>query len=245
MFIAFLLSTQRVSRFLYISIYLVIFIVAIMTGRTAWIGIVFSCCILVWNFRSKLALKSMLQGIIVIILANIVILSLSKLMFPSIYSTIVDRIIPYAFEMFINLFHKGEMATNSTNILNNMYFPLGEPTLLFGDGYYKAPDQSGAYYMGTDAGYMRQVLFYGLLPSVILYLFYLQGFYFIFKGIKKYKSSGILVIALCLYFFIVQYKGAFLTGSAMNIKLFLTLLVFSILSHQPISCRNKSTQSNS
>lgn len=228
MFITYLVSVKQITGRIYLVVYLVIFTAAIMTGRSAWIGIFLSVFIIFWNFRRHTLLVKVLEGGAYISLFSLVMFILIQNFYPNISNVFIDKIIPYAFEMFINLFDSGELSTSSTDKLSSMYFSVSESTFLLGDGYYKDPNNAAYYYMGTDAGYMRHILYYGLFPSMCLYFFYLSCFYVIYKKIKGLESRFILVSSLSLYYFLVHYKGAFLTGSAMNIKLFFILLIFAM-----------------
>jgi hypothetical protein len=89
--------------------------------------------------------------------------------------------------------------------------------------------------MGTDAGYMRHMLFYGILPSLFLYLFYLFAFFKMTYSIKHTFNNLLLFSMLCGYYLLAHYKGDFLTGSAMNIKLFSILLVYLVVSKNRFS----------
>ena len=52
---------------------------------------------------------------------------------------------------------------------------------------------------------------------------------------KIHKKAWILILMLAGFYFLVQYKGAFMTGSGMNIKLFFILLIFSIFNIKKIT----------
>lgn len=230
MFITYLISQGKDKRFFYILSWIIIFIAVLMTGRSGWIGAILSLGILFYSFVNKNALKSILILVIMIFIFVFLIIIILRNYYPETYEILILHIIPYAFEMFINLYDSGSMSTHSTEILSHMYFPVDIETFLFGDGYYKNPNGYG-YYMGTDAGYMRQILFYGIFPSMILYSFYAFGFYILYKNTKVYKKVWVLILMLAGFYFLVQYKGAFMTGSGMNIKLFFILLIYSIMSY--------------
>src|SRR5699024_8016946 len=66
----------------------------------------------------------------------------------------------WAMEPIISLFKSGEIETASTNQLWDMWFIPELKTILVGDGYYGSPLHSG-YYMETDVGYLRPILFFG------------------------------------------------------------------------------------
>jgi len=229
MFITYLISINKEKRFFYIFSWLTIFIAVLMTGRTGWIGVFLSLVILFYFIKNKNSLKSI--GILlgsIFMFIFLIIYILTKY-YPNVYDTLILNVIPYAFEMFFNLYEVGSFSTASSDHIAHMYFDVPINTLLFGDGYYKNPYGEG-YYMAVDAGYMRQMLFYGLVPSGILYAFYIFGFYKIYNNTKYDKNIWILIVLMCGYFFLAHYKGDFLTGSPMNIKLFFIILIFTVLS---------------
>ena len=243
MFITFLISTNRNKRYFYIISWLIIFVAVLMTGRSGWIGVFLSIVILFYFLKNKNSLKSIVSLLLIMFFFVYFIVYILSNYYLEVYDVLVLKIVPYAFEMFFNFYEKGSFSTDSSDHLSGMYFSISEKTFFFGDGYYANPTGEG-YYMSTDAGYMRQILFYGIMPSILLYSFYLFGFYKIYK---HYKVAWFLIMLLASYYFLVQYKGAFLTGSPMNIKLFFILLVFSILSKNNLSMinvRNKHIKKN-
>ena len=96
----------------------------------------------------------------------------------------------------------GESADNLTE---DMYFMPEITTLIFGDGKYMNGD--GSYYMNTDAGYMRIVLYSGIIGAIFLYMFYIILFLWA-KQVNKYdKDIKYICEMLFLFFFIEEYKG--------------------------------------
>ena len=77
-------------------------------------------------------------------------------------------------------------------------------TLIFGDGKYLNGD--GSYYMHTDAGYMRGMLYFGVIGLVFLYGVYillcLWGIYCSSEVYKKYMCEVMLLLL-----FLEEYKG--------------------------------------
>lgn len=69
----------------------------------------------------------------------------------------------------VSLFESGRIETTSTDTLWEMWFIPDFPTLLLGNGYYTSPIY-GSYYMGTDVGFIRPTLFFGIAFSFLTYL---------------------------------------------------------------------------
>jgi hypothetical protein len=224
LFIPFQFSIQSRKQFFYTIAYIVTIIAVIMTGRTGMIGILFSIFLLIYLFWFRISIFSIFKIFVYIFLLFLLVYPLLKTK-PDIEATFSNSVIPFAFEMFINYQENGSASTHSTDNLNAMYFAVPFKTFLFGDGYWK--DENGiGYYKNTDAGYMRHILYYGLFPSLILYAFYLTGFFTMFKKSAYFKHLRIIIVLLCIYFFLAHFKGDFLTGSSMNIKLYFILLIY-------------------
>jgi hypothetical protein len=229
-FISYLVSQSSKNIVFYLVSWVVIFIAVLMTGRTGWIGVFLSIIFIIMNIKNKNALKSAIYLLISIIVFTILFIYVLIYFFPEIYETLVLHVVPYAFEMFINFSKTGSFSTSSSGLLQKMYFDVTENTFLFGDGYWANPTGFG-YYMGTDAGYMRHILFYGIFPSIFLYIFYFFSFYKMIYYTKHTFQNVLFLSMLCGYYFLVHYKGDFLTGSAMNIKLFAILFICIVMSN--------------
>lgn len=106
----------------------------------------------------------------------------------------------YAFELFYNLQNGYGFTTSSTDVLSSMYFPISFKTFIVGDGWYTS--ETGGYYMSTDAGYMRNLLFFGIIGALVLLAYQLQFF--------KYKQSGkrkMVSVVLIFLLLVLHVKG--------------------------------------
>lgn len=102
---------------------------------------------------------------------------------------------------FKNLFTTGSFNNYSVNnLVDNMLFMPDVNTIIFGDGYYTDP-LTKSYYMQTDSGLMRQILFWGLMGMTVSYgciIVFLSNFK------RKYRILG---FALLLSIIIFEIKG--------------------------------------
>jgi hypothetical protein len=232
-FIVWLIPKTKSARKIWLLAiaYLLIFASILMSGRTGFVGILLSILLLFYNLLSGGSLmmyRKFISRILItlIIVLNLIYASLS----PDIRDLITEKVLPWAFEMFINSQEGSGVETQSTNQLKDMYFDISNSTFLMGDGYYRDPNDSAAYYMGTDAGYMRQILFYGIFGSLILYSFY----FFIFKNmllksLKMYdNSTAVMIFLIAFYFFFAHVKGDVFMGGDMPLRI-LFLLYFVVL----------------
>lgn len=74
----------------------------------------------------------------------------------------------WAFDLIINFVNNKTLRTDSSDVLlNKMLFIPDFKTILIGDGRYT---ENELYYMGTDAGIMRPLLFGGLIFAFLRYI---------------------------------------------------------------------------
>jgi len=72
----------------------------------------------------------------------------------------------WAFELFINYKEKGSFSTSSSDQLMDTYSMPSLKNFTCGDGRYTENNHT---YMSTDVDYMRNIYFWGLLPTLIWY----------------------------------------------------------------------------
>lgn len=107
----------------------------------------------------------------------------------------------FSFQIVYNKQSTGKFTTTSTeNLFKNMYFPIEEgKTLLVGDGKYNNAD--GSYYKGTDAGYMRNILYFGILGFILLFFYQIKFFTW------DKRKDLFLNITILIYILIMHIKG--------------------------------------
>jgi len=115
--------------------------------------------------------------------------------------------INWAFGPFRNLINTGTFRTHSLDVLFNMYFLPETTTLLFGDGKYLT--SSGHYYMGTDAGFMRLMLYSGVFVQSLVYISALALLISCVLSLRKISKSswGFMFILLGFTFLVFEFKG--------------------------------------
>lgn len=193
-------ASQEIKRKnLFVLAFLFIFLSSFTIARTALIGYFLSHVILLATNRE--VLKRLLFVYLFCLFPMVIYVIINPDLF-----NIITKQLEFVFEFAFNYMETGELRTNSTDVLSTMYYPLEESTLLIGDGKYTA-DDGVRYYGRTDAGYMRNFLYFGSF-SVFLYLFQI---------ILNHKLSALLVknnlkrmlffIVLTFMTFIFHYKG--------------------------------------
>lgn len=107
------------------------------------------------------------------------------------------------FEGFFNYLDTGQFVTKSTNQLSTMYVHPSMQTFLYGDGYYTV---LGSYYMQTDVGYLRPLLFWGIFGEILYYGQLIPLIYGIYLRLKRH--NGMFFVMLCILFIIpYEFKG--------------------------------------
>ena len=102
-----------------------------------------------------------------------------------------------------------------------------------GSGYYMNPVGSG-YYKSVDAGYLRQLLYWGLPGSIISYLYTLVYFikpYKLTKDINEKLFIGLIVI----YTFFIHYKGDLASTSRFYLDIILFLMLPYIIKNRKVT----------
>lgn len=107
----------------------------------------------------------------------------------------------WAFEPFINYIENGEFGTKSSDHLKTMYIIPSFFTTIIGDGLYSVGE---GYYKSTDVGFIRPILFYGIINTIILY----SSLIVIIISLKKQsRKTFMLIILLSVLFIVYEMKG--------------------------------------
>ena len=186
---------------------------SISAGRTAFAGMIIAAAVaIVLKFlkrqqkvkKLRLSATSIVYVYVALSLFLIVLmLDANKIISVTIDNSILQKIdsyTSYAFEFVYNYLNGRGFTTASTNILADMYFPVSPATFWLGDGMYTG--EFGGYYMETDAGYMRQVLYFGVLGLTVLLVFQFMFFYY-----KQSKTTRIFSVSIFALLLILHYKG--------------------------------------
>ncbi|MGK6353388.1 hypothetical protein [Parapedobacter sp. DT-150] len=171
-------------------------------GRTGFIGLAVALVTLL-VYRGSFAFKC-LSLLKITLVGGLVALAGPLLLPADTRQSLFDDLLPFAFEFVYRYAGEGRLATESTDILSSMYFPLKATTFLFGDGRYLTSD--GSYYRYTDVGYMRHILYYGV-PGQLLLVGY-QLLFFLKPALARVSSNDLLFwIALLALLFVLHGKG--------------------------------------
>lgn len=191
------------NRFFYWILVITILIAGILSARTFFISIILLLLYLFIMAKSKIRMFLQIFKTMVIFLG--ILTFLFFFVFKDVYDERVDKIIMWAFELFINLFEGNGIVTSSSDIMSDMYiFPTNISTWLLGDGFYTLRD--GSYYMGTDIGFIRQIYYYGVL-GLLFYWYVTIVFYVSTAKFYYAKSIKSLLLILFVLQLVLTFKG--------------------------------------
>ncbi|WP_370398268.1 hypothetical protein [Tenacibaculum dicentrarchi] len=206
-------------------VFILLVIGTFFTARTGFVGLALGLIMVLFVYTKKVLNPVLVLKIIGLFF--LVITGVYTFLPEEIQLLITDRIIPYAFELFLQ--EDGSVSSSSTNTLMDMWdIRISLITFLFGDGWYITA--TGDYYRHTDVGYLRNILFGGIGYFLLLFLYQVYLIKFLFR-IKGYK---ILFCTILTYTLILQLKGETI-GFLIMFQILLLLYVLSIrniLSHR-------------
>lgn len=149
----------------------------------------------------------------------IIIINVSIVLFPNLVTSIEEIVVPFAFEMFMS----DKIETDSTNSLLKMWsVDFDTSTILIGDGRWST--LGGAYYGGSDVGYIRNIYYGGFLYmlTIILLLSLL-----LYKVCKLAHEDTFFYLVVLLYSLLLHAKGDIIIGNECYYS-FMTLPLLSL-----------------
>ncbi len=172
-------------------------------GRTGLVVSVIALLFMLmfWLFRyKKFKLGISIVTVVMLLITGIYI---GKDMFP-----ILNNIYEWSIKSVAEFLFTGTESSGSIATLQKMHIDVSAKTFLVGDGWYTDP-WTQRYYRGTDVGYLREILFYGVFNLLLAYLGFLLESIGVAKALNRlHRPLGtffsfvvILSIALC------EYKG--------------------------------------
>lgn len=206
-----IIDRERVSYILIFQ-YLFLIVGGFFAGRTVFVGVAFSILLLMFSIADKrikyVFFFRLLMSVFSFVIICIIVLPNDLLLFVN------ERFIPWVFDLFIKYYETGSTTDSASfNTLNEMYnVTITNEEWLIGAAHYSMP--GGGYYKNVDAGYLRQILYWGLLGSILNFMYSLLFFYKPLKlAFKRNKNSFICIFILVCYSLTLHYKGDLL-GSA-------------------------------
>ncbi len=195
-----------------ITILLLIVICGFFAGRTALVGLGIG---IVYVFFTKISFKFKASLLFKTLLGIGVFSAMVWIVMPSeIRDFITEHLLPWVFDVFIKYFETGSTeSSHSFNSLNEMYHnvEISQHEWFIGSGMYMDP--SGRYYGHVDAGYLRQILYWGIAGTIISLAYTLKMFQLPWKTSKRDTNQHRFIFTILIYTLIVHYKGDLLSIS--------------------------------
>lgn len=163
-------------KLIWILVFFVLFSANMFVGRTGFVGFAAAIGYLFVNQqRDKFRLILKVGAIILL-----TILLLYQLLPPSIKSVLNESVFAFAFQLLYNLNDSGSFSTSSSDrVLEMWQIDIPFLTILIGDGRFINTD--GSYYGHIDIGFLRQLLYGGIVYLVISILY-------VFKFLTNYNK---------------------------------------------------------
>lgn len=123
-------------------------------------------------------------------------------------------------------------SSYSFNHLNDMYkyVRITFDEWVYGSGYYMDPGGDG-YYKSVDGGFIRQLLYWGIIGSGISYLYGLLYFIIPYERCSKINDK-IFIFIIFLYSIFIHYKGDLFSSSRFYHVILVFLFIPYVLNSQ-------------
>ena len=213
------------SRLRYWVVLLVIVLAGIFTARTFFLMMALSIAYFYYLYYKKYGMKVVAHAPIVIMIAALLFYGFQLFVKESEYGESYR----WAFEWYINFSESGNVDTESTKDLEAMYhiIPDNMNTWLLGDGRMVAGD---VFYKNVDAGYLRNIFYWGIIGTVIFYFFHWK----IYRLIRTYTSD---VNMRRLYALILLWLFIYAVKESWTPNVFWALFVAAIAYNRVKSCK--------
>ena len=206
--IAFTYYTEKLSsltRIIYLVSFVVIFVIGLMNARTIMIGGGIGAVILFLAFLKGGGINVLKSIVMVGVAAIVLFWSSSKVLTTS--DIDFELLSDFGFELF-RAMESGE-GTRTTDIMISQYsiLPDNPKTWIIGDARWTG-DKGWDYYGGTDIGFGRNLFYFGIIGSILLYLYNYNILKITFRRRNFFgKTTKYVVAVLFIYTLILNAKG--------------------------------------
>lgn len=208
--VAMIIKVSQVSYRVYLYYVIAFLIIAfggLMMSRTTLVGIILAFLLLL--YKTRLIKYELTYRFCSIYLSLLFLLGMSFFLFFLLPESIRNNVLiagRFGFELFINYFREGELASSSTDVLMDMYIlPDNLKTYIIGDGYYVGLGDVFSYYKEIDVGYLRLIYYFGIFGlGTYLFFQYLIIYFVKNRNSEKYSPFFVMLFILML---ILNLKG--------------------------------------
>ena len=209
-------------RFTYIVLGILLLAGNFFAGRTGFVGAAIGVILFLLNTDKSIRYK--IGAVLKVLIFIFIFCVFFVILFPSVTNILVDRIFPFAFEPFYELYYNGRFGTSSTDTLIDMWkIPITGKEFLLGSGYFTDPIFGGSF-QHTDAGLLRNLLYWGVIGLMSMFLYEVVLIHPIYKhGIHNISTYRFL---LFLYLAIMELKAPVLGFNKMAFSVIFLLGYF-------------------
>lgn len=221
-------SIFKSNKFIRLLLYTFIVSGTFFAGRTGFIGLLIALVYLVFTrlnikeknfYSSGFKVKKITFYILPIILISF--LFLSRFLNEFSQNEKALNLLNFAFQLIISKKTTGSINVSSLQSLEHMYrIKIPFITYIIGDGRYTL--ENGKYYMGTDVGYLRVILFIGfvgMISLLIMEMFIIAPL----KGDERKLKFFIIILLL-----ILNFKGEVIVWSQILLSMILLFVLQDI-----------------
>lgn len=200
-------DNSKKQKIFYVLSFIFILCIGVILARTTLAGAIISLVVFAY-VKVRKSTASIIK-IMTLILFVFFILYILKDNIINLLLGIENNYLTFALEVFINIGEGHGLESKSTNVLLSMYniMPDNLFTWIFGDGYYRNPNNPlFAYYKGIDVGYLRIIFATGILGLIAFLVSH-------FKILNKIQITNenkriYIKISLILLILVFLLKGA-------------------------------------
>lgn len=201
-FNAFLLgkNVENKKCFRYLSTYVLLIVGAFFYGRITIVAIAISVILIAYITKLK---KNAIKRIVLPLAIAVTVLVGGVILLAQ-FNESAKLWKDWAFAIIAQIFSKDGITDYSVvHMFEDMYFAVDMRTFLFGTGYFGATGK----YPVTDVGFLREIIYFGILGCIANYLQPLLFIYGVEKHSKKDKALKALLVSVLLIFIVLEMKG--------------------------------------
>ncbi len=200
LFCCYLIAANRNVNILQTACLIIMVIGCFFYGRISLVGMLLGTILIVWTTDN---IGKTIRVITIIVIFAFTVLAVLNVASQSNESLIAWQ--EWAFSIVKQLFVEKEVTDYSvTHMVEDMYYMPDAPTFLFGDGQYT--EANGSYYGHTDVGFMRLILYGGIIDLLLVYSLLIYLSRIIIRTSKSLVFKRFIFLAIIL-FFILEMKG--------------------------------------
>lgn len=188
------------KKIIYICSILILVVAGILSARTFFLMILVAFGYYIYLLWHEIGIKT----IVYIVLFMLVGIGIFYLLFSLMENSEYEKTFNWVFEWYINLTETGSFETKSSNTLKEMYlFPDSMKTWWLGDGQFYT--DGGGFYMNTDVGYLRNLFYWGIFGSILVYVVQYVYYKIVMRSTNIWLLRKLLTVII-LWVFLYNVK---------------------------------------